>query len=229
MNEWRNESNLINCEWLPLFFHPMPSCTLPVCRFNCHMNLLLLPKGVSWDGNVNLLDQSCVNTALIKCSYVPLHDYLWPDLAPVCYLSQVLRPFINFTWATWSRSPPVLSHLDDCPPKSPACHLGPQSLTRPLRPRSLAGPALQPSPPLSWTGALLPPPILCPHSSLHSTEYRWPLNSTGLNCAGPLKRGFFSISIVNVLCYDFSNIFFSLADFLVKIQYMTHITHTNYV
>jgi len=62
--------------------------------------------------------------------------------------------------------------------------------------------------------------------------YSWPLSNTSLNCAGPLiHRFFFSINTVytvNVfsLPYDFlNNIFFSLADYIVSIQYIIHMTH----
>jgi len=62
--------------------------------------------------------------------------------------------------------------------------------------------------------------------------YSWPLSNTSLNCAGPLiHRFFFSINTTALYMYClflmvfFKNILFSLAYFIVRIQYLTHITY----
>lgn len=160
--------------------NPMPSFTLPICCFNYHMNLLLLPNAFSWDGNVNLLEQTCVNTALIKCSCMPFQGpltvplqnwcawgliaasgWVWP---PSCHLS----PFINFIWDEpyGSAEPPRwLSSQCSFYLKGPLAILGHQSATCLSRPRSLSGPTVQPCLLLSHRRALifqsLAPPTLC--------------------------------------------------------------------
>lgn len=56
----------------------------------------------------------------------------------------------------------------------------------------------------------------------------WPLSNMGFNCAGSLNVDFFPINTVNACSfpYDFSNIFFSVVDFIVWIQYIARTTHT---
>lgn len=53
------------------------------------------------------------------------------------------------------------------------------------------------------------------------------LNSMGFDCAGPLTRGCSATNAVDVfsLSYDFlHDIFFPLADFIVRIQCAIHVT-----
>jgi len=52
--------------------------------------------------------------------------------------------------------------------------------------------------------------------------YSWPLNM-GLNCTSPLIYSFKSTVLLMYFPYDFLNIFFSLAYFIIIILYVIHI------
>lgn len=100
-------------------YSSMPSFTLPVCCFNYHMNLLLLPNAFSWDGNVNLLEQTCVNTALIKCSCMPFQSPLTVPLQNCC------------AWGLVAALAGCGPHPAIFPPSQTSyemSHMGPQSL-----------------------------------------------------------------------------------------------------
>ena len=73
-------------------------------------------------------------------------------------------------------------------------------------------------------------------NDLMRKHVHWPLNNTSLNYMYPLKQVFFSIHTCTVdvfslyLPYNFlNNIFFSLAYYIVRIQYIIYITYKIWV
>ena len=60
--------------------------------------------------------------------------------------------------------------------------------------------------------------------------HTWHLNNTGLNSVGPLIHGYFFLQVqystINIfsLPYAFNSILFSLAYFIIRIEYTMHVT-----